>query len=165
MKLFYWLTTSVIKVYGWHFFLQARCYTRTQESFICRVTLFIDGACLVNADASVWGGVGCGGVLTDGAIISCKNTRLGQEQLLQLHPLGRHVSPPPRVHMQARRRKATDVFRSSLTTLWILWHIARSLSSLSGTKTLIIGLIATAIFISVVILWWLRSAFNTGLIF
>lgn len=93
-----------------------------------------------------------------------RNTRLGQEQLLRLHPLGRHVSPPPRVHVQASCCKAATKIPGVLTTLWILWHITRALSSLSNTKILTTGLIAMAIFISLIILWWLHFVFNCRLI-
>lgn len=142
MRLLYWLTTSVIKVSAWHFFPPwLLCFL--SEIIYCCTVLFID-KCVwwmqmrqLGERARWW------------SDHIARNTRLRQEQLLQLHPLGRHVSPPPRVHMQACCCKAaTKRIHSALTTLWILWHITSTLSSLSGTKALIIGLIATAIFIS-----------------
>lgn len=158
MKLFYWLTTLVIKVYGWHF-LPGLPFCSLSEIVYCCAALFID-KCVWWMQMRLFGEQACW--WSDHIV---RNTRLKQEQLLRLNPLGRHVSPPPRVHMQACCCKAaTKHIHTALTTLWILWHITRALSSLSSPKTLIIGLIAIAMFISLVILWWLHFVFNTRLI-
>lgn len=158
MKLFYWLTTSVIKVYGWHFF-QACCFVLSQRSFI------VMWPCLL---IRVFHECRCGCLksrLADGAIIFCETPGSGKNSCCRsIHWDAMFHHHPKCTYSRAAVKLQPTYIHSSLTTLWILWHISRALSSLSSTKTLIIGLIAMAIFISLVILWWLHFVFNTRLL-
>lgn len=144
MKPLYWWTTSVIKVYGWYFFPPGWHW-----EIIYLLHLPVNGwRWSLNADAAVWRE----GLLMERSY--CAKRQVSSRTAVAAPSTGMPCfTSTSSAHAGALLHSHNHI-HSVLTTLCILWHITGARSTLSGTKTLIIGLIAMATSISPVTLWW-----------
>lgn len=144
MKLFHWWMESVIKVYGWHFFPPG-----WQRGFIYLLHLPVNGwRRWLNADAAVWRG----GLLMERSY--CAKRQAQARTAVAAPSTGKPCFTTTSSARVGALLHSHNHIHGILTALCILWHITGAPSTLSGTKTLIIGLIAMAASISAVILWW-----------